>query len=474
MANQAVTFLSFLNNTNTSGNVSTQTVTNRQDGSTLFSNVLQNQVHNRNTREAPQTAQPETRPSKDSAPARNRPEAASRPAPRPAPEQPSSGAQAGSSAESATPSPSSPDSSKPAADNTGGKEGGQDAQTTDDAADSGVPNGVLPDEEGADETTAAGSAVLIIGAAVTAPQEPQAASLAAMVAQIADRLARSAGNGKADAPSNALTSPSVADPADQTADEGEADLAQLLTSQQNPKGKPALPPLAEAKAGDAQNGKQGKTAFAGGDSIIAALRNHTQSLNTRTLSFADIPANPASSTAAPQADLPPGTLQAAGYNPGLRTEQATMPQLQVHTPAGQRVWAEDVGSKLIWMVGRNESKAELVLTPPNLGKLGVSIHTNGDQTSAHFVAATPAAREALEQAMPRLREMLQQAGINLGQTDVSTPNEQQAGEDKGQTRRWSGNDNLFQESEHTAEALHGMTTQSRWISSGNGMVDIFA
>ena len=73
-----------------------------------------------------------------------------------------------------------------------------------------------------------------------------------------------------------------------------------------------------------------------------------------------------------------------------------------------------------WMVGHDESHAELTLTPPQLGKVEISITISGEQTSAQFVAATPAARELIEQSLPRLREILEQSGINLGQTDVGT------------------------------------------------------
>ena len=49
----------------------------------------------------------------------------------------------------------------------------------------------------------------------------------------------------------------------------------------------------------------------------------------------------------------------------------------------------------------------------------------GDQTTAHFLTATPAARDLLEQALPRLREVLQQAGLQLGQAEVNTSAHQQ-------------------------------------------------
>lgn len=169
-------------------------------------------------------------------------------------------------------------------------------------------------------------------------------------------------------------------------------------------------------------------------------------------------------------ELAAASALAQGARTG-RSEAQAVQQLPVFTPAGHKAWSEDVGNRLIWMANRGESRAELVLTPPSLGKLGVSIQVSGDQTTAQFVAATPAAREALEQAMPRLRELLQQAGINLGQTDVSTSPEQQArdgqADGRGNPRR-GGSD--------AVAAVEGLERPlSQVFGSGAiGLVDTFA
>src|SRR5690606_38017918 len=141
------------------------------------------------------------------------------------------------------------------------------------------------------------------------------------------------------------------------------------------------------------------------------------------------------------------------------------------TPLGQNGWAEDVGSKVIWMTSRGESKAELVITPPNLGKVEVSINMNGDQASAQFLASTREAKEALEQALPRLRELMAQAGVNLGETSVNTSGDQRTGDDDGSTRARSGRgavDGINEADGGTASAAVA------WTKQGEGLVDIFA
>ncbi|MCL2875249.1 MAG: flagellar hook-length control protein FliK [Betaproteobacteria bacterium] len=146
-----------------------------------------------------------------------------------------------------------------------------------------------------------------------------------------------------------------------------------------------------------------------------------------------------------------------------------LPQFTIPSGAGQRAWAEEVGNRVMWMLGRAESRAELILTPPLLGKVEVSIHLNGDQGTAQFLASSQSAREALEQAMPRLRELLAQAGINLGETSVNTSAEDRAHENTNRTGM------------HTPDAHDGggdvdatVVTPPGWTRLDNGLIDTFA
>lgn len=243
----------------------------------------------------------------------------------------------------------------------------------------------------------------------------------------------------------------------------------------------------QVAAGDGGTDLTGKIVLTG-DTQGKALQNSADSQTQAALNFAQ--ADGKSIVAAPllikpeaasgfaeraatalntiSADVTDGSPTAFLHNlrhPGQVT--SSTPQLAVNTPAGQSAWAEEVGNRVTWMLGRAESKAELVLTPPHLGKVEVSINLNGDQTTAQFVAATQAARDALEQAMPKLREILAQSGISLGQTNVSTSGEQQAsGEDRGRRSGRSGEAGAID----AAASSAGM----RWTKQVEGLVDTFA
>ena len=164
-----------------------------------------------------------------------------------------------------------------------------------------------------------------------------------------------------------------------------------------------------------------------------------------------------------------GVLSAA-HN--TRASQA-LPQHEVSTPVATRGWAEEVGQKVSWIVNRDNGRAELVLTPPSLGRVEVSINMNGDQASATFVAASPAAREALQDAMPRLREVLAQSGIQLGQASVNAGNSGQAQSDTSGKRSMSSRFTSSGDSLSGVDAAAG-TARSSWIRQGNGMIDTFA
>jgi flagellar hook-length control protein FliK len=158
--------------------------------------------------------------------------------------------------------------------------------------------------------------------------------------------------------------------------------------------------------------------------------------------------------------------------PRLSTQAgAALPQFTIPAGAGQRAWAEEIGNRVMWMLGRAQSRAELILTPPHLGKVEVSIHLNGDQGTAQFLASSQSAREALEQAMPRLRELLAQAGISLGEASVNT-----SAEDRAQDGEKPHRAGARAPDAHDGNANGDATaaTAPRWQRLGAGLVNTFA
>ena len=87
---------------------------------------------------------------------------------------------------------------------------------------------------------------------------------------------------------------------------------------------------------------------------------------------------------------------------------------------GSNAWNQALGQKITLMIGATQQTATLSLNPPDLGPLQVVLNINKDSADATFIAAQPEVRQALEAALPRLREMMNEAGIQLGQANVSS------------------------------------------------------
>ncbi|MFB2864634.1 flagellar hook-length control protein FliK [Aeromonas sp. MdU4] len=106
----------------------------------------------------------------------------------------------------------------------------------------------------------------------------------------------------------------------------------------------------------------------------------------------------------------------------VRREPQNLPHLKL---ASQEAPAE-LHQKVNLMLADKLQQAEIQLDPIGLGKMKIQIQIGADsQANVHFVVQHGQTREMLEQAMPRLRDMLAGQGIQLGQTQVQQQSQQQ-------------------------------------------------
>lgn len=88
-------------------------------------------------------------------------------------------------------------------------------------------------------------------------------------------------------------------------------------------------------------------------------------------------------------------------------------------PVSSPRWAEELGSRLVQMSTRGQNEGSLTLAPEHLGPLEVRISMNQGTANVWFGAHHADTRAALADALPRLREMLADAGLSLGHAGVS-------------------------------------------------------
>ncbi|WP_076585516.1 flagellar hook-length control protein FliK [Vibrio ostreicida] len=79
---------------------------------------------------------------------------------------------------------------------------------------------------------------------------------------------------------------------------------------------------------------------------------------------------------------------------------------------------EQVAERVQMMMSKNLKNIDIRLDPPELGRLQIRMSMTGEGATVHFTVANQQARDVLEQSMPRLREMLAQQGLQLGESSV--------------------------------------------------------
>lgn len=144
----------------------------------------------------------------------------------------------------------------------------------------------------------------------------------------------------------------------------------------------------------------------------------------------------------------------------------------VNTPLGAKGWSDEFSQKISWMSTQQNQVAELHLNPPDLGPLDVVLKISDNQATALFTSPHGAVREAVESALPRLREALADNGITLGNATVSDqpPRERDTEGSRGQ-----GNGTSNQRDSGTVETGGSATASVQHAARRhNGMVDTFA
>ncbi|HET9113250.1 MAG TPA: flagellar hook-length control protein FliK [Burkholderiales bacterium] len=231
---------------------------------------------------------------------------------------------------------------------------------------------------------------------------------------------------------------------------------------------PLLPTSIAPGATPAVNTTADQTAMQ--PSLPAAVK-FAETLKTAVLSGNDVTPPALQQTKDTIMPVPAASMMPLLPNPATlatAAQASTLPSTAALAPSvGTAAWNQALGEKVVWMSGASgDQTASLSLNPPDLGPLQIVLNVNNNQANATFIAAQPEVRLAIEAALPRLHEMMNNAGIQLGQTNVrSDTSSQQERQSEAQAfRPLSG---------VRAAAADKSAGNSGKIMTGKGLVNTF-
>lgn len=139
--------------------------------------------------------------------------------------------------------------------------------------------------------------------------------------------------------------------------------------------------------------------------------------------------------------------------------------INITKPEGHQQLAE----KVRWMVNTKNLVADIRLDPAELGSVHVKVAVSGESATVNFVVQSQLARDAVDNATPRLREMLAEKGIELGQSSVRQESEGQQGQEGELGRQDTRGDGLVDNVEVDEHVL----AQQNIVNGSLGGIDYF-
>ncbi|TKF32113.1 flagellar hook-length control protein FliK [Enterovibrio norvegicus] len=144
--------------------------------------------------------------------------------------------------------------------------------------------------------------------------------------------------------------------------------------------------------------------------------------------------------------------------------------------------ANALSERVNMMLSKNLKHVDIRLDPPEMGRMQIKLSMNQDQATVQFTVANTQARDLVEQSMPRLREMLQQQGLQLAQSSVQQQdaggrqafagNQAQGNEQGGQSGQQGGHRSGRNDLEQDTD-LNGIN-RDVYVNASKDRVDYYA
>ena len=161
----------------------------------------------------------------------------------------------------------------------------------------------------------------------------------------------------------------------------------------------------------------------------------------------------------------PAASAAASALPG---NEGAGPLLPTRADMGGEQFDQDVAQGVEYMLDNKLQSARIRISPQQLGMIEVELRLEGERVHASFSSAQGEVRQALHDSLPRLREMLDAHGLQMGQTAVADSSAGQQQDQDGQhsgTQSGATGSDLAQASPAAASAV---------VWRADGLLDTYA
>ncbi|MFM2667718.1 flagellar hook-length control protein FliK [Vibrio mediterranei] len=226
-------------------------------------------------------------------------------------------------------------------------------------------------------------------------------------------------------------------------------------------------PAAQATAVPIHSATQAGSEVAMTASVLAAnaaATNHNAnnpSLTASNVSLAGVQKQKGAANLGQANDAPAGITHAAAAGVTanqLRAEQSQAPtNVQSPLVLTKENASDQVAERVQMMMAKNLKHVDIRLDPPDLGRMQIRMSLNNDSATVHFTVQNQQTRDMVDQAMPRLREMLSQQGIQLADSSVQQQNQ-------GQQQRHASHESSGSGSQSRGESNHGFDDSEESVS----------
>jgi flagellar hook-length control protein FliK len=141
--------------------------------------------------------------------------------------------------------------------------------------------------------------------------------------------------------------------------------------------------------------------------------------------------------------------------------------LEIPVPVTSPQWGQQFSDHVIWM-GNNDIKSAVIkIHPEDLGPIEISVKVVDNAASVNIVSHSAQVRDLVDQAMPRLRDMMSNQGLHLSDVQVSADKSSNQSSQNG----YANNGQQEMDSDGTDDEVQLVTSVKK---QSNRLVDYFA